>query len=97
MDISLLIYVDLNNNNELSVTLDYRDDQGNTILENPKDLVLPLKLDGVIQTLQKYLEYDEITQMYYLYNEEDIYDFITVFYLHLIMIVKFILVKKSNK
>ena len=77
MDISLLIYVDLNNNNELSVTLDYRDDQGNTILENPKDLVLPLKLDGVIQTLQKYLEYDEITQMYYLYNEEDIYDFIT--------------------
>ena len=28
MDISLLIYVDLNNNNELSVTLDYRDDQG---------------------------------------------------------------------
>lgn len=51
--------------------------QGNTILENPKDLVLPLKLDGVIQTLQKYLEYDEITQMYYLYNEEDIYDFIT--------------------
>ena len=53
MDISLLIYVDLNNNNELSVTLDYRDDQGNTILENPKDLVLPLKLDGVIQTLQK--------------------------------------------
>ena len=36
MDISLLIYVDLNNNNELSVTLDYRDDQGNTILENPK-------------------------------------------------------------
>lgn len=35
MDISLLIYVDLNNNNELSVTLDYRDDQGNTILENP--------------------------------------------------------------
>ena len=77
MDISLLIYVDLNNNNELSVTLDYRDDQGNTILENPKDLVLPLKLDGVIQTLEKYLEYDEITQMYYLYNEEDIYDFIT--------------------
>ncbi len=77
MDISLIIYVDLNNNNELSVTLDYRDDQGNTILENPKDLVLPLKLDGVIQTLQKYLEYDEITQMYYLYNEEDIYDFIT--------------------
>ena len=26
---------------------------------------------------KKYLEYDEITQMYYLYNEEDIYDFIT--------------------
>ena len=74
---ALLIYVDLNNNNELSVTLDYRDDQGNTILENPKDLVLPLKLDNVIQTLDKYLEYDEITQMYYLYNEEDIYDFIT--------------------
>ena len=69
MDISLLIYVDLNNNNELSVTLDYRDDQGNTILESPKDLVLPLKLDGVIQTLQKYLEYDEITQMYYLNPE----------------------------
>ena len=77
MEVSLLIYVDLNNNNELSVTLDYRDDQGNTILENPKDLVLPLKLDNVIQTLDKYLEYDEITQMYYLYNEEDIYDFIT--------------------
>ena len=77
MEVSLLIYVDLNNNNELSVTLDYRDDQGNTILENPKDLVLSLKLDNVIQTLDKYLEYDEITQMYYLYNEEDIYDFIT--------------------
>ena len=77
MEVSLLIYVDLNNNNELSITLDYRDDQGNTILENPKDLVLPLKLDNVIQTLDKYLEYDEITQMYYLYNEEDIYDFIT--------------------
>ena len=77
MDISLLIYVDLNTSNELSVTLDYRDDQGNTILDDPNDLVLPLKLDNVIQTLRKYLEYDEVTRMYYLYNEEEIYDFIT--------------------
>lgn len=77
MDISLLIYVDLNASNELSVTLDFRDDQGNTILEDPQDLVLPLKLDRVIETLNNYLEYDEITHMYYLYKENDVYDFIT--------------------
>lgn len=77
MDVSLLIYVDLNTSNELSVTLDYRDDQGNSILEDPQDLVLPLKLDRVIDVLNNYLEYDDITHMYYLYNEEDIYEFIT--------------------
>lgn len=77
MDISLLIYVDLNSNNELSITLDYRDDQGNSILEDPQDLVLPLKLDRVLEILDTYLEYDDITRMYYLHNEEDVYDFIT--------------------
>lgn len=77
MDISLLIYVDLNISNELSVTLDFRDDQGNSILEDSSDLVLPLKLDRVIDVLNSYLEYDEITHMYYLYNEADIYEFIT--------------------
>lgn len=77
MDISLLIYVDLNISNELSVTLDFRDDQGNSILEDPSELVLPLKLDHVISVLNNYLEYDDITRMYYLYNEEDIYEFIT--------------------
>lgn len=77
MDISLLIYVDINHNNELTINLDFKDEQGQTILEDIDTLVLPLKLDQVIQTLHQYLQYDDVTNMYYLYNEEDIYYFIT--------------------
>lgn len=77
VDVSLLVYVDINNNNELTVSLEYRDDQGETILDDINSLILPLKLDQVLETLNQYLRYDDITNMYYLYDEEDIYYFIT--------------------
>lgn len=74
-DILCLMYVDFNDLNELTVSLEYKDIDGETIT-SIDDYVLSLNIDNALDILNTYLEYDDITDMYFLRNEDDIYDFI---------------------
>lgn len=79
--ITLLTYVDLNNFGDLTINLEYRDDEGNILFDgkyiDSYETKLPLNVDTALAMIEDYAQYDELTNMYLITNnDEDIYYFI---------------------
>ena len=79
--ITLLTYVDLNNFGHLTINLEYRDDEGNILFDgkyiDSYETKLPLNVDTALAMIEDYAQYDELTNMYLITNnDEDIYYFI---------------------
>ena len=79
--ITLLTYVDINNFGDLTLNLEYRDEDGNILFDgkyiDSYETKLPLKVDKAIALIEDYANYDELTNMYMITNnDEDIYNFI---------------------
>lgn len=79
--ITLLAYVDLNTFNDLTINLEYRDDEGNILFDgkyiDSYETKLPLNVDTALAMIEDHAQYDELTNMYLITNsDEDIYNFI---------------------
>ena len=79
--ITLLSYVDMNNFGDLTINLEYRDEEGNILFDGKYiesyETKLPLNVDKALALIEDYANYDELTNMYLITNnDEDIYYFI---------------------
>lgn len=79
--IALLVYVDLNTFGDLTINLEYRDEEGNVLFDgkyiDSYETKLPLNVDNALALIDDYAKYDELTNMYLITNnEEDVYYFI---------------------
>ncbi|WP_296876369.1 DEAD/DEAH box helicase [Thomasclavelia sp.] len=79
--ITLLLYVDINHFGDLTINLEYRDEDGNILFDgkyiDSYETKLPLKVDKALALIEDYANYDELTNMYLITNnDEDIYNFI---------------------
>ena len=79
--ITLLIYVDLNTFGDLTINLEYRDEEGHVLFDGKYidnyETKLPLNVDNALTLIDDYAKYDELTNMYLITNsDEDVYYFI---------------------
>ncbi|MEI3325240.1 MAG: DEAD/DEAH box helicase [Thomasclavelia sp.] len=79
--ITLLAYIDLNNFGDLTINLEYRDENGNILFDgkyiDSYETKLPLNVDKALVLIENYANYDELTKMYLITNnDEDVYYFI---------------------
>lgn len=79
--ITLLIYVDLNTFGDLTINLEYRDEDGHILFDgkyiDSYETKLPLNVDNALSLIDDYAKYDELTNMYLITNnDEDVYYFI---------------------
>lgn len=79
--ITLLVYIDLNTFGDLTINLEYRDEEGNVLFDgkyiDSYETKLPLNVDNALALIDDYAKYDELTNMYLITNsDEDVYYFI---------------------
>lgn len=79
--ITLLIFVDLNTFGDLTISLEYRNEDGHVLFEGKYvesyETKLPLNVDNALALIEDYAKYDELTKMYFITdNDEDVYYFI---------------------
>lgn len=79
--IVLLIYVDLNNFGDLTINLEYQNQDGDILFDgkyiDSYETKLPLNVDHALALIEDYAKYDDLTNMYLITNnEEDVYYFI---------------------
>lgn len=79
--IALLVYVDLNTFSDLTINLEYRDEEGHVLFDgkyiDSYETKLPLNVDNALALIDSYAKYDELTNMYLITNnDEDVYYFI---------------------
>ncbi len=79
--ITLLAYIDLNTFGDLTINLEYRDEDGHVLFDgkyiDSYETKLPLNVDNALSLIDDYAKYDEVTNMYIITNnDEDVYYFI---------------------
>lgn len=76
VDLNLQVFLDINEHGELTLNYEYVDDL-EQVLADVSDYLLPLKVESALNIINQNFEYDDITDMYYIFKEADIYKFIS--------------------